>query len=128
MNIGIIIAAVLISLAIGAIIGIAYRKKVAESKIHSAEEEAKKIVNMAKVEAENLKKTKIIEAKEEIVNSRNELDQEIKERRGEVQRQETRLIQKEENLENLILLPSLDISKLVDFNPNSVLASTPEIS
>ena len=99
MNIGIIIAAVLISLAIGAIIGIAYRKKVAESKINSAEEEAKKIVNMAKVEAENLKKTKIIEAKEEIVNSRNELDQEIKERRGEVQRQETRLIQKEENLE-----------------------------
>ena len=99
MNIIIIIAAVLISLAIGAIIGIAYRKKVAESKIHSAEEEAKKIVNMAKVEAENLKKTKIIEAKEEIVNSRNELDQEIKERRGEIQKQESRIIQKEENLE-----------------------------
>ena len=99
MNIGIIIAAVLISLAIGTVIGIAYRKKVAESKIHSAEEESKKIVSMAKKEAENLKKAKIIEAKEEIVNSRNELDHEIKERRGEVQRQETRLIQKEENLE-----------------------------
>lgn len=99
MNIGIIIAAVLISLAIGTVIGIAYRKKVAESKIHGAEEESKKIVSMAKKEAENLKKAKIIEAKEEIVNSRNELDQEIKERRGEVQRQETRLIQKEENLE-----------------------------
>ena len=99
MNIGIIIAAVLISLAIGVLVGIAYRKKVAESKINGAEEEAKKIVNMAKVEAENLKKSKIIEAKEEIVNSRNELDQEIKERRGEIQRQETRLIQKEENLD-----------------------------
>ena len=99
MNIGIIIAAVLISLAIGALLGIVYRKKVAESKIHSAEEESKKIVNMARIEAENLKKAKIIEAKEEIVNSRNELDQEIKERRGEVQRQEARLIQKEENLE-----------------------------
>ncbi|MBQ2938638.1 MAG: ribonuclease Y [Clostridia bacterium] len=99
MNIGIIIAAVLISLAIGVLIGIAYRKKIAESKINSAEEEAKKIVNMAKIEAENLKKSKIIEAKEEIVNSRNELDQEIKERRGELQKQETRLIQKEENLE-----------------------------
>ena len=96
MNIGIIIAAVLISLAIGIVIGVAYRKKVAESKINSAEEESRKIVNMAKTEAENLKKTKILEAKEEIVNSRNELDQEIKERRGEVQRQETRLIQKEE--------------------------------
>lgn len=99
MNIGIIIAAVLISLAIGILIGIAYRKKVAESKINGAEEEAKKIVSMAKIEAENLKKAKIIEAKEEIVNSRNELDQEIKERRGEIQRQETRLIQKEENLD-----------------------------
>ena len=99
MNIGIIIAAVLISLAIGVLVGIAYRKKVAESKIKSAEEESKKIVSMAKIEAENLKKAKIIEAKEEIVNSRNELDQEIKERRGEVQRQEARLIQKEENLE-----------------------------
>ncbi len=99
MNIGIIIAAVLISLAIGILVGIAYRKKVAESKINGAEEEAKKIVSTAKIEAENLKKSKIIEAKEEIVNSRNELDQEIKERRGEIQRQETRLIQKEENLE-----------------------------
>lgn len=99
MNIGIIIAAVLISLAIGILVGITYRKKVAESKINSAEEEAKRIVNIAKTEAENIKKSKIIEAKEEIVNSRNELDQEIKERRGEIQRQETRIIQKEENLE-----------------------------
>ena len=99
MNLGIIIATVLISLAIGVVIGVAYRKKVAESKIHSAEDEAKKIVNMAKTEAENLKKSKIIEAKEQIVNSRNELDQEIKERRGEVQKQEARLIQKEENLD-----------------------------
>ena len=99
MNIGIIIATILISLAIGILLGIAYRKKIAESKINSAEEEAKKIVDTAKTEAENLKKAKIIEAKEEIVNSRNELDQEIKERRGEVQKQETRLIQKEENLD-----------------------------
>ena len=79
----IIIAAVLISLAIGLVVGMALRKKVAESKI----------------EAENLRKEEIFKAKEEIVNSRKELDQEIKERRGEVQRQETRLIQKEENLE-----------------------------
>ena len=99
MNIGIIIATILISLAIGILIGIAYRKKIAESKINSAEEEAEKIVKTAKTEAENLKKAKIIEAKEEIVNNRNELDKEIKERRGEIQRQETRLIQKEENLD-----------------------------
>ena len=36
------------------------------------------------------------------MNARNELDQEIRERRGEVQSQERRLIQKEENLERKI--------------------------
>ena len=99
MSIIITIATVLISLAIGIPIGIAYRKKVAESKIQGAENEAKRVIESAKKEAENLKKEEIIKAKEEIMASRKELDQEIKERRGEVQRQETRLIQKEENLE-----------------------------
>ena len=99
MNIGILIASILISLAVGGAIGFILRKKTAESKIKSAEEESKKIVSMAQIEAENLKKEEILKAKEEIVNSRQELDQEIKERRGEVQRQENRLMQKEENLE-----------------------------
>ena len=99
MTIVITIAAVLISLAIGIPIGIAYRKKVAESKIQGAENEAKRLVDLAKKEAENLKKEEIFKAKEEIMASRKELDQEIKERRGDVQRQEARLIQKEENLE-----------------------------
>ena len=48
MTIIITIAAVLISLAIGIPIGIAYRKKVAESKIQGAENEAKRLVDLAK--------------------------------------------------------------------------------
>ena len=99
MNILIIIAAVLISFAIGVPVGVAYRKKVAESKIQGAENEAKRVLDLAKIEAENLKKEEIFKAKEEIMANRKELDQEIKERRGEVQKQEARLIQKEENLE-----------------------------
>ena len=99
MNIVIMIATVLISLAIGTLFGMAYRKKIAESKIQGAENEAKRLVDLAKIEAENLKKEEIFKAKEEIMNSRKELDQEIKERRGEVQKQESRLMQKEENLE-----------------------------
>ena len=95
----IIVATVLISLAIGILIGMVYRKKVAESKLGSAEQEAKRLVDLAKIEAENLKKEEIIKAKEEIMNSRKELDQEIKERRGEVQKQEARMIQKEESLD-----------------------------
>ena len=93
------IAAVLISLAIGIAVGMIYRKKVAESKIQGAENEAKRLVELAKIEAENLKKQEIFNAKEEIMNSRKDLDQEIKERRGEIQKQEARLIQKEENLD-----------------------------
>ena len=99
MTIVIVVASVLISLAIGIPIGMAYRKKIAESKIQGAENEAKRLVDLAKIEAENLKKEEIFKAKEEIMASRKELDQEIKERRGEVQKQEARLIQKEENLE-----------------------------
>ena len=95
----IIIAAVLISLVIGILVGVVIRKKIDESKINGAEEEAKKLVELAKIEADNLKKEEIFKAKEEIMNARNELDKEIKERRGEIQKQESRIIQKEENLE-----------------------------
>lgn len=99
MNIIIIVATFLISIVIGTVLGIAYRKKVAESKIDGAENEAKRLINLAKVEAENLKKSEIFKAKEEIMSSRKELDVEIKERRSEVQKQESRIVQKEENLE-----------------------------
>ena len=99
MNGIIIIATVLISLAIGIVVGMVLRKKIAESKIEGAEKEAKRLVDLAKVEADNMKKEEIFKAKEEIMASRKELDQEIKERRGEIQKQESRIIQKEENLE-----------------------------
>ena len=99
MEIVINIAIFLISAVIFTFIGMYIRKKVAESKMQSAENEAKKILEMANIEAENKKKEEIFKAKEEIMNARKELDQEVRERRGEVQSQERRLIQKEENLE-----------------------------
>ena len=99
MDIVINIAVFLVSAVIFTFVGIFIRKKVAESKMQSAESEAKKILEMANIEAENKKKEEIFKAKEEIMNARKDLDQEIRERRGEVQNQERRLIQKEENLE-----------------------------
>ena len=75
MTIVIVIASVLISLAIGIPIGMAYRKKVAESKIQGAESEAKRLVDLAKIEAENLIKEVIFKAIEEIMSSRKEVDQ-----------------------------------------------------
>ena len=100
MNIIINIAIFLISAVIFLFVGYTMRKRIAESKIRVAEEEAKRIIDCAAKEAENKKKEEIIKAKEEIMNSRKELDDEIKERRSEVQLQERRILQKEENLEN----------------------------
>ena len=99
MDIIINIAVFLISAVIFTAIGMYVRKKIAESKMESAENEAKRIIELASKEAENKKKEEIFKAKEEIINARKDLDQEIRERRGEVQSQERRLIQKEENLE-----------------------------
>ncbi len=99
MEIIINIAVFLVSAVIFTFVGIAIRKKIAESKMKSAESEAKRIIELANKEAENKKKEEIFKAKEEIMNARQELDKEIRERRGEVQSQERRLIQKEENLE-----------------------------
>ena len=99
MNIVIIIATVLISGAVFIPMGVVIRKKSAESKISSAESEAKRLLENAKRDAENIKKEEIFKAKEEIMKSRDELAKEIRARRGEVQNQERRLIQKEENLD-----------------------------
>ena len=99
MHIVIYIAIFLISALIFTFVGIQIRKRISESKLGSAENEAKRIIEEAQKEAEAKKKEEILKAKEEIINSRRDLDNEIRERRGEVQQQERRLLQKEENLE-----------------------------
>ncbi len=100
----IIVATFLISAVIFIPVGVYIRKRIAESKIQSAESEARRLLENVKIEAENMKKEELIKAKEEILQIRNELDQEIKERRGDVQVQEKRLIQKEENLEKRAMI------------------------
>ena len=59
MQIVIDIAIFLVSAIIFTFVGMAIRKKVAESKLGSAEEEARKIINLAQKEAENKKKEEI---------------------------------------------------------------------
>ena len=103
-NFLIVVATILISAVIFIPVGIIVRKRIAESKIQSAEREASRLIENVKVEAENIRKEELIKAKEEVLQIRNELDQEIKERRGDIQVQEKRLIQKEENLEKRTLI------------------------
>ena len=82
------------------LLGIRYRKRVAEKEISSAEEEATRIINEAIKSSENKKREALLEAKEEILKSRSEYEKEVKERRADLQKQERRLQQKEENLDH----------------------------
>ena len=93
------VVAVIAALVIGFILGVAYRKKVAEAEIAGAEEEAKRIINDAIKSAESKKREALVEAKEEIHRNRTEFEKEEKARRAELQKQERRLQQKEEALD-----------------------------
>ena len=62
-------------------IGVAYRKKIAEAEIGSAEEKAKSIIKEAEKDGEAKKRELMLEAKEENQKLRTESEKEIKELR-----------------------------------------------
>ena len=99
MPLGLSIGLIAGALVVGALLGFIIRKISAESKLGSAEEQARKILEDAIKNAENAKKESIISAKEEIFNLKKEADFDIKERRKEVSRLERRVTQKEETLD-----------------------------
>ena len=96
-----VIAAVagVVAAAIAFFAGVSYRRKTAEAKIGSAEEEAKRLINDAMKAAQQKRKEALIEAKDEAFQLKAEADKEIKERRSELSRQERRLDQKEEAMD-----------------------------
>jgi len=81
------------------LLAVAHRKKTYESKIGSAEEKSREIIDEALKTAETKKREALLEAKEESIRTKNELDKETKERRAELQRYERRVLSKEENLD-----------------------------
>ena len=95
----IIVLAAAVGIIIGCAIGFAYRKKVAEREIGSAEAEATRLINEAIRNGENRKKEMLLEAKDEIHKSRTDLEKEVKDRRAELTKQERRLEQKEATLD-----------------------------
>ena len=76
-----------------------YRQKTYETKIGSAEERSREIIDEALKVAETKKREALLEAKEESLKTKNELEKETKERRAELQRYERRVLSKEENLD-----------------------------
>ena len=76
-----------------------YRKNVVEKKNHDAMDRSREIIDEAVKNAEAKKKEILLEAKEDSIRTKNDLDKEIKDRRNEVQRMEKRLLSREENLD-----------------------------
>ncbi len=93
------LAMALAAALMGAALGFWLRKYLAESRIASAEAEARRLLEDAAKEAEGKKREALVEAREEMHRMRAEAEREIRERRGELQRQEKRLLQKEEVLD-----------------------------
>lgn len=99
LTVVLVLVAAAVAGALGFYLGGENRKRIAEAKIGSAEEEAKRIVNDAIKAAEQKRKETIIEAKDEAFKLKSDADKEIKDRRAEITRQERRIDQKEEALD-----------------------------
>lgn len=94
-----VIAAVVAFAVAGVIffyVGIGYRKKVAEAAVESAEQQAKKIVEDGKVDAERIKKEAILQAKDEMLKQKDEIEKDAKIRKRELSDIENRINQRQD--------------------------------
>ncbi|CAM4273058.1 ribonuclease Y [Listeria booriae] len=99
MNIVLIIISSLLFLIVGLVVGSLIYKSSSQRKLAAARGTAELITEDAKKEAETLKKEALLEGKEENHKLRTEIENELRGRRGELQKSENRLLQREENLD-----------------------------
>ena len=88
----------IIGLVVGIVAGKFLFAKNTQQKIDDAQSQAKKIVSDAQTTSENLKKEKLLEAKEKFVQLKAEHDKEVLERNRKLNDGETRIRQKEQSL------------------------------
>lgn len=95
----------IIALVIGVLLGKVLFAKNTQKQVEDAEHQAKKLVADAQITAENLKKEKLLEAKERFVQLKSEHDKEVLERNRKLNEGDARIKQKEQGinqkLENL---------------------------
>ncbi len=100
MGMYVIFAVILVVLVVATwFLAIAYRKNIAEAKIGKAEETARSIIDEAQKTAEAKKREILLEAKEEAMKTKNDLDKEVRDRRGEISKMEKRVLAREESLD-----------------------------
>src|SRR5882724_8575909 len=88
----------IIALIVGLIAGKFIFAKNTQKQIDDAQAQAKKILGDAQITAENLKKEKLLEAKERFVQLKAEHDKEVLEKNRKVNDAESRIKQKEQSI------------------------------
>ena len=99
MTVLVAVIAAAVAAVLTALIVTSYHKNVDSKKIGSAEEKAREIIDDAVRTAETKKKEILLEAKEESIRTKNDLEKEIRDRRAEISKSEHRIQQKEENID-----------------------------
>ncbi|GAA0526061.1 ribonuclease Y [Chitinophaga japonensis] len=90
--------AAVVALIIGIVLGKVIFAKNTQHKIQEAEQQAQKIISDAQVSAENLKKDKLLEAKEKYLQMKSEHEKEVIQRNQKLADAENRIKQKELSL------------------------------
>ncbi|PWV48194.1 ribonuclease Y [Chitinophaga sp. S165] len=90
--------AAVVALIIGILLGKVIFAKNTQHKIQEAELQAQKIVSEAQLTAENLKKDKLLEAKEKFLQLKSEHEKEVLQRNQKIADSENRIKQKEQTL------------------------------
>ncbi|SKA05103.1 ribonucrease Y [Chitinophaga eiseniae] len=90
--------AAVVALILGIVLGKVIFAKNTQQKIDDAEQQAKKIVADAQVSAENLKKDRLLEAKEKFLHLKSEHEKEVTQRNQKIAESENRIKQKEQSL------------------------------
>jgi ribonuclease Y len=101
------IQTVLIWIGAGAAVGTAafwlgytVRRRIAESKIKTAETIAEKIIDEAQRESDNVKRAAVLEARDEALKQKEIVEGELDSKRKELRDEENRIYQKTQNLKN----------------------------
>ena len=102
MWIAIAVGCAVIAAVLAWILSASHQKKVFEETVGTAEVKSREIIDEAIKTAAEKKREALLEAKEENLAARNDLERETKERRAELQRTERRLQNKEESLDKKI--------------------------
>ncbi|MBR4159094.1 MAG: DUF3552 domain-containing protein, partial [Spirochaetia bacterium] len=99
---------------LGLIIGWTVRWVYAKFQLSSSEQKAERIKQDAVKEAEAIKKELVLETKDQLLKERNQQEREFRDRRAELQKQERRLIQKEDNLDNKLGILEKQTQEIAD--------------